>query len=350
MLKTPYEPYIIKATFMSKQNVLIAIIFLSVGIPAGILLQKYYIHTPRENSITREGGYMFINPLLSCDISENKQFSEYAPIRDKFKNYIDNQVWSGNASKISVYFRSLNSGHWAGYNENDTYSPASLLKLPIMIAYLKEADIDPKILNEQMTYNQTIDGNTVENFKPKNFIENGKTYTVASLLQYMIVNSDNNAAQILQDRVDKKSLTEVYSDLGLPISSELSEDTMTPKNYSYIFRILYNATYLSKSLSQNALKLLSLTDFSGGIVAGTPKEIPMAHKFGERTILNKDTTTGNISLASRELHDCGIVYYPENPYLLCVMTKGKDFNKLSQIIKDISSMVYKESDSGVLKI
>jgi hypothetical protein len=42
----------------------------------------------------------------------------------------------------------------------------------------------------------------------------------------------------------------------------------------------------------------------------------------------------------RELHDCGIVYLPDNPYLLCVMTKGNDFAKMEKIIEEISRLSY----------
>ncbi len=81
-----------------------------------------------------------------------------------------------------------------------------------------------------------------------------------------------------------------------------------------------------------------------------PPDIPSSNKFGERTVETKNTTTGMTTVDYRELHDCGIIYYPRNPYLLCIMTKGQDFAKLSKIISDISSMVYNEIDSGVLKI
>jgi len=334
----------------NKKNIIIGIILLAVGITGGILLQKYYFHQSTDSFIVRQGGYDFINPLLSCDISENKQFNEYKPITEKFQAYIKQNIQNGNAEDISVYFRGLNSGHWSGVNENDAYSPASLLKVPIMIAYLKEADENPDILNEQIVYHQTTDENEQETFKPQQFIEDGKTYTVDDLLKYMIEYSDNNAAQLLQDNVDQKSLTDVYSDLGIPVSSSEKEDSITPKEYSYIFRILYNATYLSKPMSQYALELLSAADFPQGIKAGLPADIPSSQKFGERTVLNKNAATGQTVLAYRELHDCGIVYYPDNPYLLCVMTKGQDFSKLSKIISDLSALVYQETASGVLKI
>jgi len=336
---------------VNKKNIAYGIIILIVGVSVGVFLQKYYLpHTASENYVVREGGYNFINPLLSCDISENKQFAEYQPLKNKFQTYIEKNIQNGNATDISVYFRGLDSGHWSGVNENDKYSPASLLKVPIMIAYLKDADENPNILNQQIVYHQSTDENASETFKPAQYIKDGQSYMVKNLIEYMIEDSDNNAAQLLQDNVDQNSLTEVYSDLGIPVSSSNSEDSITPKQYSYIFRILYNATYLSKSMSQYALELLSASDFPQGIKAGLPASVPSSQKFGERTVLDQDPTTNAISLSYRELHDCGIVYYPGNPYLLCVMTKGADFSKLSKIISDISALVYQETSSGSLKI
>ena len=42
--------------------------------------------------------------------------------------------------KISFYYRDLNHGAWIGINENEKYTPSSLLKVTIMIAYFKEAE------------------------------------------------------------------------------------------------------------------------------------------------------------------------------------------------------------------
>ena len=44
----------------------------------------------------------------------------------------------------------------------------------------------------------------------------------------------------------------------------------------------------------------------------------------------------------KQLHDCGIVYYPKHPYLLCVMTRGDSFEYLDDTIRDISHLVYQE--------
>jgi hypothetical protein len=42
-----------------------------------------------------------------------------------------------------------------------------------------------------------------------------------------------------------------------------------------------------------------------------------------------------------EFHDCGIVY-SGTPYLLCVMTKGKNYNDLQEAIRKISALTYEE--------
>lgn len=322
------------------KSIIVGLIFLTIGGIIGAYGMYYYrtnFLQPTSTAV-REGGYELINPLLSCSISENKQSNLYKPINDKFKAYIDNAISNNDADSISVYFRSLDGSRWSGVNENVGYSPASLLKLPLMIAYLREADSNPAILQKEVTYHQTTDSNAAETFKPKEFIQNGETYTIADLLKYMIVYSDNNAAALLDVNLDKSKVIEVYSDLGIPITDTLTEEDMSPKTYSYIFRILYNATYLSRSMSQYALNLLTQVDFDFGLKADIP--VPVAHKFGERSVYNQDPVTGALTLSSRELHDCGIVYFPKNPYLLCIMTKGQDFSKMSKIIGDISNMTY----------
>ena len=85
------------------------------------------------------------------------------------------------------------------------------------------------------------------------------------------------------------------------------------------------------------METLVNVDFRDGLVAGVPGNIEVAHKFGEREVDSQQT----------QLHDCGIVYYPKRPYLLCVMTRGQhtddgavDEQKLQAIIKEVSTIVY----------
>ena len=172
----------------------------------------------------------------------------------------------------------------------------------------------------------------------------GKLYSIDELIRAMIEGSDNNATALLFDYLNQDSLQDAFSDLGL--KSLLSENTkntsdiISVKSYSYIFRILYNSTYLSRELSEKALQYLSYADFNQGIVGGLPKGVIAAQKFGERTILAPDGVTP----LRRELHDCGIVYYPEHPYLLCVMTRGEDFDTLANAIRSVSALVYGDVD------
>jgi hypothetical protein len=101
--------------------------------------------------------------------------------------------------------------------------------------------------------------------------------------------------------------------------------------YASFFRVLYNASYLGKQLSEWALATLAQSEFREGIVAGVPPAVPVAHKFGE----HKDVATGEV-----QLHDCGIVYVPEHPYLLCVMTRGASFEHLDDAIASTSRLIF----------
>lgn len=286
------------------------------------------INSVRQNSTE----FQYINPLLFIDNS-NENFFEYRDLESQIKKYIESSIDNNDANKISVYFRDLNSSHWGGVNENELYAPSSMLKVAVLVSYLKLAEKNPEILNGRINYKYREEYK--EYYKP-NRLPDGN-YSVLEMLQQMTIESDNTAMSALV-ALHADQIVKLYSDLKLPDIIESDTDFMSTEDYSYIFRTLYNATYLRKGYSEQALKLLTFTKFNNGIVSGVSSTTRVAHKFGEHTV------TYNGFVSERQLHDCGIIYYPEKPYLLCVMTKGKDFSKLEKSISDISSMVYRYID------
>jgi beta-lactamase class A len=151
----------------------------------------------------------------------------------------------------------------------------------------------------------------------------------------MVVYSDNEAAYLLQQAADPADLRAVYADLGItPPNFQNPNDTMSPETYARFFRFLYNGTYLDRASSERALEMMSESTFASGLVAGTPQGITISHKFGERLFAERD------DVPTAELHDCGIVYHPTHPYLLCVMTQGWERADLATTIQRIAGATY----------
>lgn len=287
----------------------------------------------RENSGSR---YRYIQPLLTFETPESSDIGAYKLLKKQLEKMVEDKISNGVVKKISIYFRGLARGNWIAINADEKYTPASLLKVPTMVAFYKLAESNPAILYNTAVYHGLNDANNGSYYAPAKSIEPEKSYTIEDLIHYMIIYSDNNATRLLHQNIREELLQKVYTDLGLDTPENASAvDFMNVVQYSYFFRVLYNATYLNRAYSEKALQLLSEPDFPQGIKAGVPADIKVAQKFGERTIYSPDGTAD-----SRELHDCGIVYYPAHPYLLCVMTKGNNFDTMASTIKEVSKITY----------
>ena len=281
----------------------------------------------------RSGGYRYINPLLECDNYVQSNLKNISGLEERLNNYIQQVKSEQKAVHVSVYFRDLNSGPWMGIEERENYSPASLLKVPILIAALKKAEVDPAFLTRKIKFEKNVD-EISQNITDNKLIKLGQLYTIEELLFSMIAHSDNEAKNLIVANIGDQLFGKVMTDIGINIAGVgPGDDFITVKDYSSFFRLLYNATYLNKSMSEKALEILSKTSFNSGIVAGIPQGTIISHKFGERAF-------GDSSV--KQLHDCGIVYAPGAPYLLCVMTRGDDFAKLGTVIAGVSDIVYKE--------
>ncbi len=286
-------------------------------------------------------NYKYLNPLINSfdNISVNKK--NYTAFKTDLNSYILENKNRGNIDSVSMYFRDLQYGPTFGIDEYARFSPASLLKLPLMIAYLELYETDKDILDVKIFF-EGYKSDLNQSIPPKESAKEGIHYSISELINYIMKYSDNNAYYALLAYLEKISpnlqiLRDTFFDLGITNPQSTLEETITVKSYASIFTQLFNASYFSnKETSELALNYLVDTDFKEGLVAGVPESIQIAHKFGERF----DEKSG-----LKQLHDCGIVYYPNNPYLICIMTRGKDMEKLKKVISEISAMTYKEFDS-----
>lgn len=337
---------------------ILAVLIFAGGMLAGWVERGLYPNRParpvrpsfkqvREQTPDGEKKYNYINPLLTCELAEPKETGPFLKLKTVLDDLISRKIQDATLTTASVYF-DTRDGRWMGINTGEKYFPASLMKVPAMIAVLKTAESNPAVLAKSATHGGGTDLNAIEYFKPAKTLSPGSSYTVDQLLEYLVAYSDNNAVVPLLQSISDQQLDEVFTDLGIEIPADAHNtlsDFITVKQYANFFRVLYNATYLNREMSEKALGYLSKPDFPQGIEAGVPKDVVVAQKFGERNFGDKahDLTS------PKELHDCGVIYYPDRPYLLCIMTKGHDFEKLAQTISDISKAVYTEISTEIQK-
>ncbi len=305
------------------------------GVFMGMQIPHWHADTSLIEKREQNSSFTFISPLLACE-SESSAASQGAllDLQKKLHSLIDEQKRSGAITEAGVYFRELKYGGWIGVNENLLFTPGSLLKVPLIMSVYEHAIEHPEITQNQYELATSAPSFPLH-YPPPAPIQRGNAYTLDELVRATLIFSDNDAALMLSQVIDEASLKDSYERLGISSPRMGADYQVSVKSYASFFRILYNATYISRTMSEYVLSLLSESTFDKGLVAGLPAEIPVAHKFGEREL--GDGTV--------QLHDCGVVYTKPNPYILCVMTRGKDFTQLEKTIAEISRTTYSEIEA-----
>ncbi len=289
-------------------------------------------------------GFKYVRPLLICDTSPQRDFTELKPLNQSFTDIINQAKSDNKISTASVYFHDLKNDGRIDVNKDDKFNSASMGKVAVMIAVYRWTEPNPGRLEQKVVVNVPANLNSSQEVPPKDYAHIGQSYTVDDLVNLMIKYSDNNSLYALINLIGADTLNDVFKDLQAPfptvVSQSMDVDFMTTRDFSYFFRVLYNDTYLTSDLSDKALDLLTQTDFASGLKSGVPSDVPASHKFGLKTLTNSG------SVVERELSDCGVVYHPTHPYLLCVMTKGNgSIGDIESVIKDISTVAYKFQDN-----
>lgn len=120
---------------------------------SGFLIGNTYENTDIQDSELpiRQSGHTFTNPLLECENNSSFAKQKYIPFEKDALERIEKEVKkSHSGTEISVYFRNLNNGPWFGINEDARFLPASLMKVTLLISYLKWWEDDSTLMEKRL--------------------------------------------------------------------------------------------------------------------------------------------------------------------------------------------------------
>jgi len=315
----------LKSKKIKKDYIYLAVIFLLM-----ISNLFYFVKFNNPNIINHKNNLRY--PLIDFArnfIPQEHYLSNLQPLRNSLNELVNREQAQG--KQVSIYFEFLNTGGNISLNQDLHLIPASLNKLPVALAILNKVEQGEWLMTDRLVLlPEDVDplfGSLFEEAV-------GSSFTIEFLLTEMLQKSDNTALNILLRNIGIKEVMSVLDEIGL---KELFDQrgTITAKEFSRIFRSLYNASLLNRENSQLMLSWLTQTNFNNFITKNIPTDILVAHKFG----LNQEFLV---------FADSGIVYLPNRPYLLTVLVNltnsiNADVAQLEagEIMSEVSDIIYK---------
>lgn len=334
------------ARAMALRGTLVLLVVLVVGVLIGWALHgtPVLVEAEAPSERARINGVRFTSRFI-----EPAGTRDADPRLTALQRRIADQVAEGRRRdptlRVSTYVRDLESGAWTGTDEERSYVPASLMKMGVLFHVLEQIEADPTFGSMVRRYPgpdaMPSPPNLVGEAARRGMVP-GESYTIRELLERMLVSSDNHAKDLLLDGVAPRAVDSLLATLDVPAQLDAEgRAVMTARSYAALFRILYQSSYFSRRNSEDALELLSVADFRQGMRQGIPEGVEVASKYG----IHFDARDLE---AGQQLHECGIVYAPQGPFTLCIMTRSQlqPASALARLIADLTATTWEEMTRG----
>ncbi|HUV47289.1 MAG TPA: serine hydrolase [Candidatus Bathyarchaeia archaeon] len=226
----------------------------------------------------------------------------------------------GLQGEYGVYFYQLKQNEFFGINEDQVFTAASVNKVPIIVSFYQK--VDEAKLSENEIY--TLKKEDVQDYGTGSmrYDEAGTVYSYLKLVELSGKESDNTAALVLLNLLGG-DIEQHFKTLKMKNTS-LEENTTTPKEMGDYWVKLYNFELISSKSTEKVLDVLTNTQFEDRISKGVPEYIDVSHKIGNEI---------------QVVNDCGIIL-SNNPYVLCVLTRGVFEEEAIKVIPKISRLIW----------
>lgn len=251
---------------------------------------------------------------------------------------------------ISVAAFDFETGQEIFINPDETYHPASTVKVHVMMEIFHQAeqgffapgDHIPIInsftsIADGTKFSLDVNDDAEQTLYPRI----GETESIAELTRLMIVRSSNLATNILLEKVGTKSVSDFIQALGIQgvkfirgVEDNAAfrlgmNNSASARGLTQTMRLIAEKKVVSEQASGKMIEILLGQQFNESIPAMLPKSVKVAHKTG---------WTGDV------YHDTGIVY-PEGckPYAVSIMTRGFSENEEAEAhrcMATISRLIY----------
>jgi beta-lactamase class A len=218
------------------------------------------------------------------------------------------------------------------YRVHDRFNPASVIKVPIMLATLEAIhegmlkDSETMILNRK----DKVWGSGKLIYAPI-----GSRWSIQDLIRYMIVYSDNTATKMLVDRLTLEGLQVEFNRAGY-IGTEIGtghllkaqeKNWTTVADMKRVLNQLLEGDHWHPEGRRQAKELMKQNVYRWGIPKYLHPAIPVSNKTG--------TLKGIV-------HDMGIIWDGDAPYIIVISVrqKGTSFMVLRERVAEIAKVIY----------
>jgi beta-lactamase class A len=234
--------------------------------------------------------------------------------------------------EAGIFFVDLDSGDYLTVHEDEAFSAASTIKLPVLMALFDQVDKGNIRLDEPLvlTALNKGDGSGYLQYKPI-----GTKLTVYETIDLMIVDSDNSATNMIIERLGgQEVLNEQFrawnlrqTELKEPLPDLTGQNTISPRDLSLLMGRLEKGLLLSPRSRDRALEILYRTKTRTLLPSGLGPGSRIAHKTGD--IKTSVGNTGIIDLTNGKR------------YILTILVRRPpNDRRANQLIRDISQRIY----------
>lgn len=250
-----------------------------------------------------------------------------------------NAITNGEQGQYSIAYQSLTDNNNIEINSRKTKA-ASVIKVFIMVEAYNQ--IKSGSLSESREIVLT-EGMKVQGSGILLKMQSGTKFTISQLIEYMIADSDNTAANILIDILGMNNINNTIQSLGCTDTSlqrkmmDLDSinrgiDNFTSvKDLIIVFNKLYRNTYLGQEYDSKMIEVLKKQKNTEKIPALLPQGVSVAHKTGE---------------LEKVENDAGIVFTDKGAYIVCFLTEGTPSVEAKKNISEISKLLYEFNSSS----
>ena len=239
------------------------------------------------------------------------------------------KIMESQQGHVGFYYKDLTTGEEFGYQENDQYKAASVIKLPIFMCVAKwiaegKASWDDRI---KVTHESKVPiCGALTLFSDEPMVD------LKTLCKLMISLSDNCATNLLITHFGIPAYKEEFQRLGLkdtvlarilfdpsPITGNL-RNYIVPKEMGMLLEQVYRRTFINEEVSAFIEEVLLLQQINHKIPGYLNYTVEIAHKTGE----DEDIS----------LH-VGIVF-TEHPFILCFAGHDTNVGDWENVMRQLS--------------